>query len=271
MPIHREILSKLLAGLPEPVPQLRELHISIHWLIVNCQRYAMATFLRAGDPLAPCFQTSYLGDQQGRPITEIADCFADSEDPLRLGLITACLNGSLPLPEEFFRGNAVAPFAEMIQHCPTCFIGRFPKAVAWRDQGYPVTIIEMEPEGLDVHWTYSKPVLEEAEIVFITGLTLTNGTFLEVVERTPRAKYRVLMGPTVPFSPVFFEYGIHLVGSTLVSDASAAIRYAEHGGTSVREAPPGALRSVNITDRPELKSEFERQFSQPSNGLTTAA
>jgi hypothetical protein len=110
----------------------------------------------------------------------------------------------------------------------------------------------------DIHWKDSKPVLRDAEIVFITGLTLLNDTFFEVLERTPRAKYRVLLGRTVPLSPIFFDYGIHLVGSTRVSDASRAIRYAQHGGTSLREAPPGALRNINITNQPALKTELGR-------------
>ena len=46
MPMNREILSRLLAQLPQPVPRLHDLHISLHWLIANCDRYAMATFLR---------------------------------------------------------------------------------------------------------------------------------------------------------------------------------------------------------------------------------
>jgi uncharacterized protein (DUF4213/DUF364 family) len=258
MPINREILSRLLAQLPQSAPQLRELHISIHWLIVNCQRYALATFIRPSDPTAPCFQTAYLGDQLGQSVLEIADRFADSDDPLRLGLITACLNGSLPLPQGVFDANAVDPFVEMIKQCPTCFIGRFPRAQTWRDQGHPVTVIELEPRKPDIHWNDSKPLLSNAEIVFITGLTLLNGTFLEVLDRTPRAKYRVLLGRTVPLSSIFFDYGIHLVGSTLVSDASLAIRYAQHGGTSLRDAPPGALRNVNITNQPRLKTELDR-------------
>jgi hypothetical protein len=94
-------------------------------------------------------------------------------------------------------------------------------------------------------------------------LTLLNGTFLEVLDRTPHASYRVLLGRTVPFSPLFFEYGIHLIGSTQVSDAALALRYCQHGGTSVREAPPGALRRVNVTNQPVLKMELDRLTHQP--------
>jgi hypothetical protein len=263
MPMNREILSRLLAELPQPVPRLHDLHISLHWVIAKCDRYALATFLRVSNPLDPCYQTSYLGDQLGRPVTEIADRFADSDDALRLGLINACLNGSLPLPQDLFEANAVDPFAEIIKHCRTCFIGHFPQAEIWRGQGHPVTIIELQPRNGDIPWTDSKPALRNAEIVFITGLTLLNDTFLEVLDRTPHAKYRVLLGRTVPFCPLFFEYGIHLIGSTQISDAGLALRYCQQGGTSVREAPPGALRRVNVTNQPALKVELDRLTHQP--------
>lgn len=255
MPINREILSRLLAELPQPVPNLQNLHVCLHWVIAQCDRYALASFFRPYNAPDTCCQNSYLGDQLGRPVTEIAERFADSDDALRLGLIKACLNASLPVPEGVFEANAVDPFAEMIKYCRSCFIGHFNQAEIWRDQGYPVTIIELQPRPGDIHWNDSKSALHDAEIVFITGLTLINGTFLEVLNRTPRAKYRVLLGPTVPCSPLFFDYGIHLIGSTLISDASLAIRYFQHGGTSIAKAPPSALRRINLTSQAELKRD----------------
>jgi hypothetical protein len=258
MPINREILSRLLAQLPQPAPRLKDLHIFLHWVIANCDRPAMATFFRPPNAGDACYQSSYLGDLIGRPVTEIAEMFADSDDALRLAAVKACLNGSLPIPRDIFEANAVDPFADMIKRSPSCFIGHFTQAEIWRDQGHPVTIIELQPRPGDVHWNDSKPALRDAEIVFITGLTLINNTFLEVISRTPRARYRVLLGPTVPCNPLFFDYGVHLIGSTLISNVNLAIRYCQLGGTSVRHAPPGALRRVNLTNRPELKAELDR-------------
>jgi hypothetical protein len=265
MPINREILSRLLAQLPQPVPRLKDLHIFLHWVIASSDRYAMATFFRPPNAGDTCYQSSYLGDLLGRPVTEIAEMFADSDDALRLGMVKACLNGSLPLPTDIFTANAMDPFTEMVKHCPSCFIGHFTQAEIWRARGYPVTIIELQPRPGDIHWNDSKPALRQAEIVFITGLTLINDTFLEVVSRTPQAKYRVLLGPTVPCNPLFFDYGVHLIGSTLISDVDLAIRYCQHGGTSVRHAPPGALRRISLTNRPELKMEFDRATKQPAS------
>ena len=98
MPINREILSRLLAQLPQPAPRLKNLHIFLHWVIANCDRHAMATFFRPYNAGDTCYQSSYLGDLLGRPVTEIAEMFADSDDALRLGAVKACLNGSLPSP-----------------------------------------------------------------------------------------------------------------------------------------------------------------------------
>ena len=219
---------------------------------------------------------SALGHRQFRPICHgdvlpTAQCRGHvlpefvSRGPARLGMVKACLNGSLPLPTDIFTANAMDPFTEMVKHCPSCFIGHFTQAEIWRARGYPVTIIELQPRPGDIHWNDSKPALRQAEIVFITGLTLINDTFLEVVSRTPQAKYRVLLGPTVPCNPLFFDYGVHLIGSTLISDVDLAIRYCQHGGTSVRHAPPGALRRISLTNRPELKMEFDRATKQPAS------
>jgi hypothetical protein len=252
MPVNREILSRLLATLPQPAPCLKELHVFQQWVIVHCDRYAMATFLPVNEAGKACDLDTYLGDKIGRPVPEILESFADSDDALRLAFAIACLKASLPLPDNLFDGNAAEPFAEMVKHRPSCFIGHFTQGERWRALGYPVTLVELQPMAGDVHWNDSTPALRDAEIVFITGLTLGNGTFLEVVERTPRGQYRVLMGRSVPCSPVFFEYGIHLIGATLIANAELALRYCQHGGTSVRKTPPGALRQVNLTNRPEL-------------------
>ena len=87
MPINRQILSRLLAQLPQPAPCLKDLHIFLHWVIANCDRPALATFFRPYNAADTCYQSSYLGDLLGRPVTEIAEMFADSDDALRLGMV----------------------------------------------------------------------------------------------------------------------------------------------------------------------------------------
>lgn len=253
MAVDRKILTDLLARLPQPSPQLRDLHIFTHWVIVQASRSAMSTLFRPHGVDDTCDRNSYLGDLLNRPVAEIAEELGGSDDPLRMAVVMAALNGSLPVPDGLFEANAMAPFAERVKTCPSCFIGHFHEAEGWRKAGYPVTIVELQPREGDVHWDDARPAMRAAEIVFITGLTLINGTFREAVDRTPHARYRVLMGPTVPCSPVLFDHGVHLIGATYIADVALAIRYCQLGGTSIAKAPVGALRKVNLTNRPELR------------------
>jgi uncharacterized protein len=255
MPLHPEILSRLLAELPSPAPCLRELHIQPRWIIACCERYAMSSAFRADGKSNGEEAKARLGNPLGRPVRAIAEQFAASEDVLELGLVEACLNASLPVPENLFEANALDLLGDLLPKCPSCFIGHFTQAEAWRAQGWPVNIIELNPGPGDIHWNDARPVLREAEIVFITGLTLLNGTFLEVLDRTPNAQYRVLLGPTVPCSPVLFEYGVHLIGSTFISDLPLLVEYFARGGGGIGRAPSGALRKVVLTNRPELRTK----------------
>ena len=253
MAVDQNIVSKLLEQLPTPCPCLEDLHIFKHWVIVKAARPAMATLFYQHVSNDSIVYDSYLGDLLGLPVDEIVKMLSASDDPLRMGVVMAALNASLPTPEGIFYGNAVEPFKELIKTCPSCFIGRFHQAAIWREQGYPVNIVELNPREGDIHWNESHNVLREAEIVFITGLTLINSTFRAVIDRTKRARYRVLLGPTVPCSTILFNHGVHMLGTTSIADVAAAIRYCQLGGTSIAKAPEGALLKVNLTICPELK------------------
>lgn len=197
----------------------------------------------------PARHLSYMGDMIGKPVLNVVPALFASGQDIKVTAGMAILSGAVPLPQNLREGNAETPFEEMTHNMVTCFIGHFPMAERWRSEGRPVHIVELRPGEGDIHWNDSREVLSRAELVFITGLTLINGTFEEVIRRTPQAKQRVLMGPTVPPSEVFLDYGIDLVGSTVVCDEKAAVRYYQHGGAGIKDAPAGALKTVNISRR----------------------
>jgi len=80
----------------------------------------------------------------------------------------------------------------------------------------------------------------------MTGLTVVNETLEAVIRRTPKAKLRIIMGPTVPASPIIFDYGIDILGISLVGDVELMSGYALIGGGSIAHAPAGALKSLNM-------------------------
>lgn len=225
---------------------IEEVHLFHHWVVVKAGRYEMSTRFSAAPGLTEDPANTWLGDLIGRNAAEVAEAWLASTDVLRIAVGMACLKCVIPTVEAFCGNSAMDRFAEQAKVRRSCFIGRFHDAVVWRDEGRPVSIIELAPRQGDIHWNDSHEALAKAELVFMTGLTLVNGTFGEVVRRTPHAKHRVIMGPTVPLTPVLFSLGLHWLGTSQITDVPKALRYFGMGGGSIMYAPPGALQKVNI-------------------------
>ena len=76
------------------------------------------------------------------------------------------------------------------------------------------------PAGIVVHSAEeNREVLKDADIAIITGSTLVNGTFEEVVGYAKHARIRALYGSSAQLIPdVLFENGITIVMSVAISD-----------------------------------------------------
>jgi uncharacterized protein (DUF4213/DUF364 family) len=76
------------------------------------------------------------------------------------------------------------------------------------------------PAGIEVHSSEeNREVLKDADVAIITGSTLVNGTFDEVVGYAKNARIRALYGSSAQLIPdVLFENGINIVMSVAISD-----------------------------------------------------
>ncbi len=227
---------------------INDIYIFLNWVIVKTDKYAMSTMLQGMPGLDdPSGMNTFVGEIIGNNAFQIAKEYLMSNETLKRAVGMATLKGILPDVRNYQYGNAIDFYKNIAATCPTSFIGHFNEGEAWRSDGYPVSIVELFPRPGDIHWNDSHSVLEKAELVLMTGLTLVNNTFDEVIKRTPNAKYRVIMGPTVPLSPILFNYGINMIGATLIRNHERAIKYCQHGGGSIAYAPEGALEKVTIS------------------------
>lgn len=247
------LVESLLLDLEDPEARVEELWVFRHWAAARTGRVAVVSIPDATVKDLCCGRTD-ISSWRGRAVREVVLEGMSSPEVVRRAAAMACLNASIRKAPSMFEGNAVGPFSEMVRHEPTCFIGHFLEGAKWRAAGYPVTIVELAPRPGDVHWKDADEPLRRASLVFLTGLTLLNGTFEQVVERTPNARMRIMMGPTVPPSERFFDNGIHIVGGTAVENSELLLRYFQYGGTSVKKVPPGAVSRFNIV-HPSVKSE----------------
>lgn len=236
----------LISAITDHSVLIEEVHLFEHWVVVKAGHYEMSTRFAPIDGLAENSGDTWLGDLVGRPAAHIAEEYLASTEVLRIAVGMACLKCVIPEVAVFSGRPAMDRFSEAAKTRPSCFIGHFHDAEVWRNEGRPVSIVELQPREGDIHWDDSRTVLYNAELVFMTGLTLVNRTFGEVVRRTPSAAIRVIMGPTVPLAPTLFRLGLHWLGTSRIMDAQKALRYFGMGGGSIMYAPPGVLEKVNI-------------------------
>ncbi|QSZ26773.1 hypothetical protein ACETAC_07720 [Aceticella autotrophica] len=80
-------------------------------------------------------------------------------------------------------------------------------------------IYKAKPENTNVRVfpsSKSKEVLENADVVILTGMTIANDTVLPLLEFTKNARFVMMMGPTNTFYPkALFDEGVDLIGAIL--------------------------------------------------------
>lgn len=95
-------------------------------------------------------------------------------------------------------------------------IGHFPGLEAARDRS-DLVILERDPQAGDLPDFAAEYVLPNQDFVFITGAALTNKTLPRLLALSAQAKV-VLVGPSVPLVPWWFEYGVERLAGTVVMD-----------------------------------------------------
>ena len=92
-----------------------------------------------------------------------------------------------------------------------------------------LTILERQPQPGDLPDFAAEYVLPEQDYVFITGTTLINKTLPRLLELAASARV-VLVGPSVPLTPLWFELGVAVIaGSVAVRPDEVWLATAEGG------------------------------------------
>jgi uncharacterized protein len=108
-------------------------------------------------------------------------------------------------------------------------VGHFPFISKVRKKAKELWIIEKNPKKGDFNEADAEDVIPQADVVAITGTSLTNHTFEHLLILCNPNAYIIMLGDTVPLSPVLFDYGVHALSGTRVTDADLALRCISQG------------------------------------------
>lgn len=219
-----EIYDRLLQGIPRQAIAAACLAGST-WTMVRSLGIGMAMTYRGG------VQEKHPGfPLTGRPLVELAQGVKSWDlrlASLGLAAINAYYNCpgkieewvSAPIETLRSQGAFTSTLAE-IKGKKVAVIGHFPGLQPMRES-CELVILERNPQEGDLPDFAAEYLLPEQDYVFITGTALINKTLPRLLELSRQAKV-VLVGPSVPLVPWWFEYGVDLLAGTVVMDEERA-------------------------------------------------
>jgi hypothetical protein len=229
------IFDKLLAALPANTA-LQDIRIGAFWTAVVVETAGQR---RCG--LAASLRGFSHHHHSGGPAVKEAGHLLDHSPLALAGLVQspslmeasvgmAAVNALLPVREEWWvEINAEQVIARHGAGKRVAVVGHFPFINRLKDTVGQLWVLEQEPQGDDLPAEAAPEILPQADIVAITGTSLTNHTFDSLMAlRQPNALV-LLLGPSTPLSPVMFEQGVHLLSGAVVADIPAALRAVSQG------------------------------------------
>jgi uncharacterized protein (DUF4213/DUF364 family) len=93
---------------------------------------------------------------------------------------------------------------------------------------WDLTILERHPGPGDTPDTACEYLLPKQDLVCITGSALTNKTLPRLLELS-RSAFTVLVGPSTPMTPIWFDLGVNLLAGAVVTDPLGVRRCVQEG------------------------------------------
>ncbi len=228
------IIDDLIASLRGDAP-VREVRVCAFWtaVVLDDGRCGLASTLRPEEPgcagLTPTVRRA--GHLLECSVLELA-AYANSERPLEASIGLAAINSLLEIDESrCVELNAEEVILKRGAGRKVVIVGHFPFIPRVREAAEKLWVLEKRPAEGDLPAEMAAEVLPQADVVAITGTSLINRTFEGLVRLCRPDALVIVLGPTVPLSPLLFDYGVDVVSGTKVVDAEAVLRYIGQGAT----------------------------------------
>lgn len=125
--------------------------------------------------------------------------------------------------------DAFDHYAEEVAGKKVAAIGHFKGIENKLHKSASLSIIEREPEKGDYPDSACEYLLPDQDFVFITAMTLQNKTLPRLLQLSKNARV-ILVGPSLVFSDILFDYGVEALSGFYVTNHLKAYGSVEKGG-----------------------------------------
>ena len=202
----------------------------------------LASTLRAEthDEGPPDRQPGRLREHSGRELAE----WLRSPRILEASIGMAAFNALLEVDESACTDlNAEEVIVQQGAGRRVAVVGHFPFVERVRQEAEACWVLELRPRPGDLSAAHAEEVLPQADVVALTGTSLLNHTFDDLVSLCRPEAFVLLLGASAPLSPVLLEHGVDAVSGTKVVDVPAVLRAVGEGAT-FRQIPGKRLLTM---------------------------
>ncbi|HEC33370.1 MAG TPA: hypothetical protein ENI37_01475 [Chloroflexi bacterium] len=244
------IIDALLGSLQADAP-VRQVLVGAFWTAVvmdtDPPRCGLASTLRretheAGPPVP---EAGRLLERSGRELAELLR----SSSTLEASIGMAAYNALLEVDETACcEVNAEEVILKQGTGRRVVIVGHFPFVERVQRAAAECWVLELHPRPGDIPAERAAEVLPQADVVALTGTSLTNHTFDDLNRLCRPDAFVILLGASAPLSPVLFDYHIDAVSGTRVVDIPVALQAVSQGAT-FRQIPGKRLLTMMRENR----------------------
>jgi len=186
-----------------------------------------------------------LHEQSGRELAE----GLQSASMLEAAIGMAALNALLEVDEAACRElNAERVIIERGRgpDKSVAIVGHFPFVDRVREAVERCSVLELTPRPGDIPAERADEILPQADVVALTGTSLINHTFDEMVGFCRPDAYVLLLGPSAPLSPVLFDFGVDAISGTRVADPTRVLPLVSQGANFRQIKREGGVRLLTM-------------------------
>jgi len=259
-----------------PEGEIVEVVVALHWTAVVVRvegkiRCGLSATLReehghSREPDVP--DAGKLTDYPARVIAE----WVFSQKPTLASIGGAALNALMPLyPDTWVECNASEFIAERGKGKCVALVGHFSFVDNLRERVGELYILEKNPQAGDFPAEAAPHIIPKADVVAITGMTITNHTLFDLLQLCSSGAEVMLLGPSTPLSPILFEHGINYISGAVVDDIGAVVKTLKEGANFHQIRKSGARLVTMVKERYGKENASFGKTGSGNNGNTFAA
>jgi len=223
-----KVVDAVLSQLPDSNEQVQDVLVGIHWTTVFSRSVGLASSL-TGTALHGEEKVRDVGNLHTKPVRELAE-WIRSDNLLEASIGMAAINSLLTVNEsQAVEINAGDILAQRGRDKNIAVVGHFPFVRNLRTLAKQCWVLELRPAPGDLPAEAADEILPQADVIAITGTALINHTIDNLLKWCNPKAYVMVLGPSTPLTPVWYDFGVDVYSGTSVIDAEAVRRTVSQG------------------------------------------